>query len=672
MLFPEAPRALRCAPGWVRPQLAPLRARPPAARRTPRAMAAGLRARVPVAFEDVTVCFSPAEWAALAEWQRELYWDVMKENYALVASLGSAGAEVEIAWKVDKDEEPNVGALQGKRGGGIPQPPSVGAGRARSDGWVAASGRAGPCVWDGRFSRVPLHRGQVCERQSDLRPAWGPVAFEDVGGALLPGGAETGLRRGCVVLQGPVAFEDVVVRFSPAEWAALADWQRELYWAVTRENYELVASLGSADPKPESSCEIEPGEEPQQRQEREIPEPPGVGGGIWAEEEKKPWGARKSLGRAAASPVPQGQAPNTCKDCGQSFAERGLLIVHVLRTHLGEQNLPCGECGKLLSGRRRLAAHQRAHVRERTFTCAACTRSFVYHRHVVDQVRMKLAGGKPFQCTRCSDRIALRVEPLAKGGRGSFPCPHCPKVFPYVYLLQRHQPLHAGEASFPCAECGEGLQRRSPLSKAEPPAPCAACARKEPRESRAPEQPLPCPQCGRRFLRRGSLAVHLRAHARPLLHPCAQCSQRFGSKRALLAHQRAHAPNRRCRECGQAFGSREAWAAHRREHERQKPFPCAECGKGFQRQGKYAAHQWLHAGPAPLACPQCGQRFRLPLQLERHQRLHRAPRDARLRTRAPACPAGELGPTPGPATPSAGDPGPGTSPARPVVPPPEK
>uniref|UniRef100_A0A8C3S5C3 KRAB domain-containing protein n=1 Tax=Chelydra serpentina TaxID=8475 RepID=A0A8C3S5C3_CHESE len=41
---------------------------------------------VPVAFEDVTVCFSPAEWAALADWQRELYWDVMKENYALVAS----------------------------------------------------------------------------------------------------------------------------------------------------------------------------------------------------------------------------------------------------------------------------------------------------------------------------------------------------------------------------------------------------------------------------------------------------------------------------------------------------------------------------------------------------------------------------------------------------------
>lgn len=41
-----------------------------------------------VAFEDVAVYFSAEEWLLLARWQRELYQEVMMDNYDLVACLG--------------------------------------------------------------------------------------------------------------------------------------------------------------------------------------------------------------------------------------------------------------------------------------------------------------------------------------------------------------------------------------------------------------------------------------------------------------------------------------------------------------------------------------------------------------------------------------------------------
>ncbi|NWR81936.1 ZN786 protein, partial [Centropus unirufus] len=42
----------------------------------------------PVTFKEVAIYFSPEEWVELEAWQRELYQEVMTDNYDLVASLG--------------------------------------------------------------------------------------------------------------------------------------------------------------------------------------------------------------------------------------------------------------------------------------------------------------------------------------------------------------------------------------------------------------------------------------------------------------------------------------------------------------------------------------------------------------------------------------------------------
>ncbi|XP_055277449.1 protein KRBA1 isoform X7 [Moschus berezovskii] len=98
------------------------------------------------------------------------------------------------------------------------------------------------------------------------------------GAALLGGDEPTALR---LCPQVSIAFQDLAVRFSEDEWRLLGEGQRALYLDVMRENYDTLASLGTAEPLPLSAflSPSEPGGAVGARSRAGDKQEPPLGGG---------------------------------------------------------------------------------------------------------------------------------------------------------------------------------------------------------------------------------------------------------------------------------------------------------------------------------------------------------------------------------------------------------
>jgi len=187
--------------------------------------------------------------------------------------------------------------------------------------------------------------------------------------------------------------------------------------------------------------------------------------------------------------------------------------------------------------------------------------------------------------------------------------------------FKKHHKKEEGGCDFSCEICGQSYtttegKNRHMLAH---PGPHVKPAPKKKMEN------LPCPICGKVFVNKSSLTVHINAvhdEEGKIRFKCDQCSRGFSCKSKLKYHILSHSDERKhpCATCGKKFKSKRDLVKHDKIHSGVKPFKCSFCAKAFLNPDKVRRHELIHTGVMDYRCSSCGKGFNQKVNLGVHER----------------------------------------------------
>nr|XP_020771952.1 zinc finger protein 93-like [Odocoileus virginianus texanus] len=195
-------------------------------------------------------------------------------------------------------------------------------------------------------------------------------------------------------------------------------------------------------------------------------------------------------------------------------------------------------------------------------------------------------------------------------GRKPFKCTACGQTFNQSSYLTEHLQIHAGEKPYKCTECGKAFKEISTLTQHQ--------------QIHVGERPYKCTACGKAFIHYYVLTRHQRIHTGERPYECTACGKAFKQSSTLTQHQRIHTGERpyKCTACGKAFKEISTLTQHQRIHTGERPYKCTACGKAFKQSSHLTQHQRIHTGERHYKCTECGKAFTRYYFLTRHQRIH--------------------------------------------------
>ncbi|KAM9303999.1 zinc finger protein 783-like [Morus bassanus] len=432
------------------------------------------RSEVPkVPFESDAAYFSAHEWENLAEWQRELYKNMLRGKNESLISLDYAISKPGVLSWLQRGEAPCNGDQAASRETPA-EPAEFLLFRLDANSQDSREGAQCPTGHESLEGRTMLTAPGPDYGMPEPRFA-GIVKQEEELCA-----EERGASEDAEFTELSVVPADEVITFKIEQLdSEECPQSSEPPATLSRESEELVFQ-GPSEALPFNSQYSSPVQQGNQSMSRLVPSPPG-------EEGLSECNIVTFYGQTCPN-----KRPHSCTACGKGFCLKKMLTTHreshstqCSGEHAGDDEgfLHQQHQRSHVEGRTHVAterfkqnqnakAHAGVPATEKAYSNPRCVKS-VNTTSSCKPSQREHPRGRPYKCDKCqeyfSQKKTLIIHRRMHSGRsgGVLWCSYCGKTFSHPSNLIRHQRIHTGERPYQCNECPKRFTQKQHLVQHE-------------------------------------------------------------------------------------------------------------------------------------------------------------------------------------------------------------